>query len=70
MKILAIIPAKTDSKRLPKKNLQKIKGKTLVEHSIDYAKESFYKPDIIISSEDSKLLDIYLDQKIYAEKLK
>ena len=64
MKILAIIPAKTDSKRLPKKNLQKIKGKTLVEYSIDYAKESFYKPDIIISSEDSKLEEIAKDNNV------
>ena len=28
MNVLVIIPAKTDSKRLPKKNLQKINGKT------------------------------------------
>ena len=40
MKIIAIIPAKTDSTRLAKKNIQKINGKTLVEHSIDYAKNS------------------------------
>jgi CMP-N-acetylneuraminic acid synthetase len=43
MKILVIIPAKTDSTRLPKKNIQKIKGKTLVEYSIDYAKQSKYE---------------------------
>ena len=40
MKILTIIPAKTDSTRLPKKNIQKIKGKTLVEYSIEYAKQT------------------------------
>ena len=39
MKIITIIPAKTDSTRLTKKNIQKINGKTLVEHSIDYAKD-------------------------------
>jgi CMP-N-acetylneuraminic acid synthetase len=53
MKILVIIPAKTDSTRLPKKNIQKIQGKTLVEYSIDYAKESKYNPTIIVSSESS-----------------
>ena len=37
---LAIIPAKTDSTRLKKKNLRVIAGKTLVEHAIDYAKNS------------------------------
>ena len=49
MKILTIIPAKTDSTRLPKKNLQKIHNKTLIEYSIDYAKQSKYKPTIVIS---------------------
>ena len=58
MKILVIIPAKLDSKRLPKKNIQKIKGKTLVEYSIDYAKESNYKPRIIVTSESEVLKEI------------
>ena len=35
---VAIIPAKTDSTRLKKKNLRVVAGKTLVEHAIDYAK--------------------------------
>ena len=56
MKILTVIPAKLDSKRLPKKNIQKIKGKTLVEYSIDYAKKSKYNPKIIVSSE-SKIVE-------------
>ena len=56
MKILTIIPAKTDSTRLPKKNIQKIKDKTLVEYSIDYAKQSKYNPKIILSSE-SKIIE-------------
>jgi len=52
MKILVIIPAKTDSKRLPKKNLQKINGKTLVDHSIEYALESKHDVTVIVSTED------------------
>ena len=64
MKILTIIPAKTDSTRLPKKNIQKIKGKTLVEYSIDYAKQSKYNPTIIISSESDEVLKIALDNKV------
>ena len=39
IKGVAIIPAKTDSTRLKKKNLRVIAGKTLVEHAIDYAKK-------------------------------
>ena len=56
MKLLIIIPAKLDSKRLNKKNIQQINSKTLVEHSIDYAKSSSHKKDIIVSSE-SKIED-------------
>jgi CMP-N,N'-diacetyllegionaminic acid synthase len=64
MKILTIIPAKTDSTRLPKKNIQKIKGKTLVEYSIDYAKQSKYNPTIVVSSESDEVLKIALDNKV------
>ena len=64
MKILAIIPAKTDSTRLPKKNIQKIKGKTLVEYSIDYAAQSKYNPRIIVSSEDEVVWDIAIKNQV------
>ena len=64
MKILTIIPAKTDSTRLSKKNIQKIKGKTLVEYSIDYAKQSKYNPEIIVSSESDDVLKIALDNQV------
>ena len=58
LKVLAIIPAKGDSKRLPKKNLQTINGLTLVEHAIKYAKDCPYVDDIIVSTEDDKIMDI------------
>ena len=58
LKVLAIIPAKGDSKRLPKKNLQQINGLTLVEHAIKYAKDCPYVDDIIVSTEDDNVMDI------------
>ena len=58
MKLLVLIPAKLDSKRLKNKNIQLINGKTLVEHSIDYAKKSKFNPKIIISSESDIIKDI------------
>lgn len=64
MKILTIIPAKLDSKRLPKKNIQKIKNKTLVEYSINYAKQSKYNPRIIISSESEIIEEIAMKNKV------
>ena len=64
MKILAIIPAKTDSTRLPKKNIQKIKGKTLVEYSIDYAVQSKYNPRVIVSSEDKVVWNLAIKNQV------
>ena len=58
MKVLTIIPAKLDSTRLPKKNIQKINGKTLVEYSIEYAQQSSYNPDIIVSTESSDVIGL------------
>ena len=55
---IAIIPAKTDSTRLPKKNLQVIDGKTLLEHSLDYAKNSEYIKHIIVSTESEEVKEI------------
>ena len=55
---IAIIPAKTDSTRLKKKNLRVIAEKTLVEHSILYAKNSDYIKDIIVTSNDEEVKEI------------
>ena len=55
---VAIIPAKTDSTRLPKKNLQVIDGKTLLEHTIEYALKSKYIQDIIVSTESSTIREL------------
>ena len=56
--VVAIIPAKTDSTRLQKKNLQVIDGKTLLEHSLDYAKKSEYIKHIIVSTESDEVREI------------
>jgi CMP-N-acetylneuraminic acid synthetase len=64
MKLLIIIPAKLDSKRLKKKNIQQINNKTLVEHSIDYAKSSNYEKEIVISSESDIVRDLALKNNI------
>ena len=64
MKLLIIIPAKLDSKRLKKKNIQQINSKTLVEHSIDYAKATSYRKDIIISSESDIIRELALKNNV------
>ena len=58
LSVVGIIPAKTDSTRLSKKNLQVINGKTLLEHSLDYAKNSEYIKTIIVSTESDEVRKI------------
>lgn len=55
MKILAIIPARGGSKRIPKKNVKKLAGKPLIHYSIDAAKKSRLIDRIVVST-DNKLI--------------
>lgn len=52
MKILALIPARGGSKRLPRKNIRTLGGKPLVVWSIDVAKDIPEICDILISTDD------------------
>jgi|TARA_R110001592_G_scaffold201432_1_gene450548 N-acylneuraminate cytidylyltransferase len=54
IKAFVIIPAKGDSKRLVGKNKRIIAGKTLLEHSIEYAQASNLASTIIVSTEDEQ----------------
>ena len=75
---IAIIPAKGNSTRLPKKNFQLIKSKTLIEHAIDYAKSSSYVKKIYVSTDADEIkaiakkimLRLGTDLKTYWEKQK
>jgi len=55
---LVIIPAKSDSKRLPGKNKKIIAGKSLVEHAIDYSLSSSYVSKIVVTTEDDETISI------------
>ena len=54
IKAFIIIPAKGDSTRLKGKNKRIIAGKTLLEHSIEYAQKSKLATTIIVSTEDEE----------------
>ena len=58
IKAFVIIPAKGDSKRLVGKNKRIVAGKTLLEHSIEYAKKSDLTKSIIVSTEDERTKSI------------
>ena len=58
IKAFIIIPAKADSKRLVGKNKRVIAGKTLVEHSIEYAKKSKLAGKVLLSTEDEETRNI------------
>ena len=51
MKIVAIIPARGDSKRLLNKNILKLKKKSLITYTIEAAKKSKYIDQIIVSTD-------------------
>ena len=54
MKIIAHIPARHGSKRIPLKNLVKIKNKPLIDYSIDTLKKSMIK-DFYINTDSRKI---------------
>ena len=56
--ILCIIPARTGSKGVKNKNFLKIKGKMLIQYTIDTAKKISKYCDIIISSDSLKTKEI------------
>ena len=56
MKVLAVIPARRDSKGIKKKNHRKLNGKTLVEIAIKEAQKSKFINRLIFSSNDKDLI--------------
>ena len=57
-KILVIVPAKGNSKRLKNKNILKINRLPLVIRSAKEALKSKYVDELIVSSESKRILDI------------
>ena len=53
-KILAIIPARGGSKRIPKKNIKKLNGKHIIIYTIEAALQSKYQMRIIVTTDDKE----------------
>jgi CMP-N,N'-diacetyllegionaminic acid synthase len=68
-KVLAVIPARGGSKRLPDKNMRPLAGKPLVGWSIDHALDADIPPkNVVVSSNDQQTLD-YVVKHCEAEAL-
>lgn len=57
-KVIALIPARAGSKRIPKKNIRLFNGMPLIEHTIIQAKECEMIDKIIISTDDEEVKSI------------
>ncbi|MBM6551056.1 cytidylyltransferase domain-containing protein [Marinomonas ostreistagni] len=57
-RVLAVIPARGGSKRLPRKNILPLSGKPLILWSIEAAKKSMYIDKYIVTSDDDEILNI------------
>ncbi len=58
IKILAVIPARGGSKRLPRKNIRNLCGKPLIAWTIESALSSKYIDKIIVSTDDKEIAEI------------
>jgi CMP-N,N'-diacetyllegionaminic acid synthase len=57
-KILAIIPARGGSKRLPGKNIMMFNGKPMIAWTIEALKNSKYIDRVIVSTDDDKIAEV------------
>jgi CMP-N,N'-diacetyllegionaminic acid synthase len=63
MRVLGIIPARRDSKRLPRKNVQLLQGKPLVLWSIEAALAAKSLSRVVVSSDDDEVLAIAMKRR-------
>tara|TARA_R110001599_G_scaffold59263_1_gene164376 strand:+ start:8172 stop:9311 length:1140 start_codon:yes stop_codon:yes gene_type:complete len=63
-KIVAMIPARMGSKRIPKKNIRLLNGKPLIEYAIDAVKEADCFDEIWVNSEADVIEKIALDNDV------
>lgn len=60
MKILGVIPARFGSSRLAGKPLKDICGKPMIQHVFDRAKQSNLLTDVIVATDDQRIVDAVL----------
>ncbi|HDP98988.1 MAG TPA: pseudaminic acid cytidylyltransferase [bacterium] len=60
-KVIAIIPARGGSKRIPRKNIRLFSGRPIVAYSIDLANRSSLFDEIMVSTDDTEIVSIAKD---------
>ncbi|MBW1705216.1 MAG: acylneuraminate cytidylyltransferase family protein [Deltaproteobacteria bacterium] len=58
IKVLAIIPARGGSKRLPRKNIREICGRPLLAYTIKAARNAERITHFLVSSEDNEIIEV------------
>ena len=64
MKVVAMIPARMGSKRIPKKNIRLLNGKPLIQYAIDAVKEADCFDEIWVNSESEVIEKIAINSKV------
>ena len=62
MKVLAIIPARAGSIRLPKKNRKKLLGLPLINWTVNFVKKLNFVDDTLITTNDKYILEQFRDK--------
>ena len=57
MRVIAIIPARGGSKRIPKKNILPLFGRPLIAHSISHALQSSSIAEVYVSTDDKEIAE-------------
>ncbi|OGV65322.1 MAG: hypothetical protein A2283_05935 [Lentisphaerae bacterium RIFOXYA12_FULL_48_11] len=56
--VLAVIPARGGSKKLPRKNILPVMGRPLLAWTVDEARRSRYIDRVVLSSDDDEIIDV------------
>ena len=70
MKVLAVIPARSGSKRVKNKNIKSLGGKPLIAHTILSAKKSKYINDICLTTDSIKIKKIGINHGLFVPFLR
>lgn len=65
---VALIPARGGSKRLPRKNVLDFRGKPMMAHTIQAARESGLFDQVVVSTEDEEIISIAEQYDVVVDK--